>query len=66
MAIYNPTVKVCATCGNWGGNRQATNMGSNSEVNNNENGVCNYSSKRGTQMKENGSCQFWSKWPSLR
>ena len=66
MVLYNPSVRVCATCGYWGGNRKAANMGNNSEVNSYEDGVCNYQAKRGTQAKENVSCQFWSKWPALR
>ena len=66
MAIYNPTVKLCATCSYWGGNRIAANSGNNSEVNNGENGICNFPKKKGTQARENYSCQFWAKWPALR
>ena len=66
MAIYNKNARVCAACNFWGGNRQATNMGGTVEVDNQENGVCNYQTRRGTQCKEFGSCQFWQRWTALR
>jgi len=66
MATYNPNVKICATCAYWGGSRQAANLGANSQVENGDEGPCQYPLQRQMLCKENCACRFWSKWPALR
>jgi hypothetical protein len=66
MALYNPTVRICATCAYWGGNRQAVNLGANASVENGAEGSCQYPLRRNIHCKESGACQFWDKWPALR